>query len=128
MKVSEYTSPEIIAKFMITFETYWHMPEFEAYHEDSEADREKLKEALSLEKQPKNDQMLYFDLKPFAYLHEILEQLEIERSVHDFYCNLVVAATGTGKTMVAMLDYIRLNKEMPQSRLLFLMHREEILK
>ncbi len=99
-----------------------------SYHEDSEADREKLKEALSLEKQPDNDQMLYFDLKPFAYQQEILEQLEIERSVHGFYRNLVVAATGTGKTMVAAFDYLRLNKEMPQSRLLFLAHREEILK
>ncbi len=128
MKVSEYTSPEIIAKFKITFETYWHMNEFEPYRDGSLEDQEKLQNALKAEKQEDNDQMMFFDLKPFAYQQEILEQLEIERSVHHVYRNLVVAATGTGKTMVAAFDFLRLYKEIPQTRLLFLAHREEILK
>ena len=38
----------------------------------------------------------------------ILEQLEAERERHGRWRNLVVAATGTGKTVVAALDYRRL--------------------
>src|SRR5690606_32182430 len=42
--------------------------------------------------------------------------------------NLVVAATGTGKTVVAALDYRRLRSELDRSRLLFVAHRKEILE
>ncbi|MDH8678733.1 DEAD/DEAH box helicase family protein [Fusibacter bizertensis] len=47
-----------------------------------------------------------------------MEQLEIERCVHHVYRNLVVAATGTGKTMVAAFDFLRLYKEILKTRLL----------
>ena len=94
LKVSEYTSPEIIAKFKITFETYWHMTEFETFHPGSEEDQTKLQAALNAEKHISDDQMMYFDLRPFAYQQEIIEQLEIERKVYSSYRNLVVAATG----------------------------------
>jgi superfamily II DNA or RNA helicase len=42
--------------------------------------------------------------------------------------NLLVAATGTGKTVMAALDYARLRATLPRSRLLFVAHREEILR
>ncbi len=44
--------------------------------------------------------------------------------------NLVVAATGTGKTVISALDYKRFCKQHPghPCRLLFVAHREEILK
>lgn len=47
-----------------------------------------------------------------------------------YYRNLVVAATGTGKTLVAAFDYRRFCKSFPgpKPRLLFVVHREEILK
>lgn len=128
MKVSEYTSPEIISKFKITFETYWHMSEFEVYKSDSLEDQQRLYHALKSERKVDGEQPLYFDIKPFAYQQDILEQLEIERKVHNSYRNLVVAATGTGKTMVAAFDFARLYKENPGLKLLFLAHREEILK
>ena len=49
--------------------------------------------------------------------------------MHDRHRNLVVAATGTGKTVVAALDYQRLAREARQlDRLLFVAHREEILE
>src|SRR5699024_12412003 len=43
--------------------------------------------------------------------------------------NLLVAATGTGKTVVAALDYRRLGEEAggKQPSLLFVAHRKEIL-
>src|SRR5690606_9182204 len=39
----------------------------------------------------------------------------------------LVAATGTGKTVMAALDYQRLRKRLPRARLLFVAHRKEIL-
>ena len=60
----------------------------------------------------------------------ILDQLRAEREVRGYYRNLVVAATGTGKTVIAALDYRGWQKAHPgeNNRLLFIAHREEILK
>ena len=49
----------------------------------------------------------YFDLEPEAYQQEMLDQLHSERD-HGY---LMVAATGTGKTMVAAFDYKRLCRQ-----------------
>ena len=60
---------------------------------------------------------------------EILEKLDAERKRHHRWKNLVVAATGTGKTIVAALDYKRLRAaRWADPRLLFVAHRQEILK
>ncbi len=40
----------------------------------------------------------------------------------------LVAATGTGKTVMAAVDYARLRQHSPRDRLLFVAHREEILE
>ena len=59
----------------------------------------------------------------------MLDQLEVERVLHGRHRNLVVAATGTGKTVVAALDYRRLADAAPTlPRLLFVAHRKEILE
>ncbi|MBN3585949.1 DEAD/DEAH box helicase family protein, partial [Algoriphagus aestuarii] len=66
------------------------------------------------------------------YPHQsaILEALDAEREVHDRHRNLVVAATGTGKTVVAALDYRRLREQSGERdlTLLFIAHRGEILQ
>ena len=56
--------------------------------------------------------------------------LEAERTVRGYTRNLVVAATGTGKTVISALDYKRFRKQNSgrPCRLLFVAHREEILK
>ena len=41
--------------------------------------------------------------------------------------NLLASATGTGKTVMAAVDYGRLRNSLKRSRLLFVAHREEIL-
>jgi superfamily II DNA or RNA helicase len=57
----------------------------------------------------------------------MLEQLVAERA-HGRWRNLVVAATGTGKTVVAAFDYrLTCRLEGGRPRLLFVAHREEIL-
>jgi superfamily II DNA or RNA helicase len=59
----------------------------------------------------------------------MLEELDAERSLHDRHRNLIVAATGTGKTVVAALDYRRLIRDVHgrDLTLLFVAHRKEIL-
>ena len=68
------------------------------------------------------------EVRPYPYQQEMLDQLDVERKVHDRWRNLVVAATGTGKTVVAALDYRRLQEERGDLSLLFVAHRREILE
>mgnify|MGYP000700692097 FL=1 len=70
------------------------------------------------------------DITPYSYQQEILDKLEAERTVRGYTRNLVVAATGTGKTVISALDYKRFCKQHPGKvcRLLFVAHREEILR
>lgn len=59
----------------------------------------------------------------------ILDKLTVERTQHNNYRNLIVAATGTGKTVIAAFDYKRFTENTEgKHRLLFIAHREEILE
>lgn len=65
---------------------------------------------------------------PYPHQRRMLEALEVERLVFNRHLNLIVAATGTGKTVVAALDYHRLCEASGhQPTLLFVAHRKEIL-
>ncbi len=130
VKISEHESPHLWEKVRATFETYWNDNEFVPY---SEATRGRLREALQSERSQSADDTIptFFDIKPYAFQQEILDKLAAERALHHRFRNLVVAATGTGKTVVSAFDYLRFRKEQgktQQNRLLFVAHREEILK
>src|SRR5215203_950060 len=60
----------------------------------------------------------------------MLDQLAVDRDVLGRRRNLLVAATGTGKTVMAALDYERLREESEKKdlTLLFVAHRKEILE
>lgn len=66
------------------------------------------------------------EVRPRPHQERILEALDAERTVHDRHRNVVVAATGTGKTVVAALDYQRLRHQGLDESLLFVAHRKEI--
>src|SRR6185369_6590260 len=63
-------------------------------------------------------------LEPFQ--ERLLELVEVSRT-QGHHRNLLVSATGTGKTVMAAVDYARLRDRLPRARLLFVAHREEIL-
>lgn len=126
LKVSEYTSKDVIDSFKKTFETYWNDEEFRTFEPRDEENRKELKESLSIVKR-NEEPYIFFDLKPYSHQKEILEDLRLAREEYDSYKNLVVAATGTGKTMVAAFDYKEQIKSGPK-KLLFLAHRKEILE
>lgn len=127
VKVTTKEIPHIIDKFQKTFESYWNNPEFELYDSSKFED---LGKALLQSRIGKSTQEIvnFFDLKPYHYQSEILEKLKIERTVHSSYRNLVVAATGTGKTMISAFDFKAYLKENPQAKFLFIAHRIEILR
>ncbi len=128
LKITTKEVSHIIDKFQKTFDAYWLNDEFETF--DEKNNKERLIDAL---KQGKNSKEFtsttsYFDIKPFPYQNEILEKLEVERAVHNRFRNLLVAATGTGKTVVSAFDYKRFKQNNTSAKLLFLAHRKEILQ
>lgn len=111
------------------FETLWLNPEFEPFDPRIPGHVERLTTALRKESGDLGllAPRLWLDLDPKPYQQEMLDQLASERA-HGRTRNLLVAATGTGKTVVAALDYRALAQQtggLP--RLLFVAHRKEIL-
>ncbi len=129
IKVTEKDSFDIIKKFEATFESYWNDNEFKIFNYGMEEDKQLLKAALTKENnESKYNINFVLDVQPYHYQKEILEKLQVERDVFGRMKNLVVAATGVGKTVISAFDFKRLRKVMPSARLLFVAHREEILK
>ena len=127
VRLSEVTSPDILEKFDATFNSYWQSPEYEPY--DPARDGDRLANALAPTAGAHEDgPLLFLDVTPWPHQTEILEKLAAERERHHRHRNLVVAATGTGKTIMAALDFKRLRAQMGEPRLLFVAHRQEILK
>ena len=129
VKVTAKDLPSTIQKITATFDSYWNSNEFEFYQEN---ERERLFRALRAERMmgDGSSRAFVFDIHPYPYQQEILDKLHAEREVRGLNRNLVVAATGTGKTVISAFDYRRFCNEHPgqRNRLLFVAHREEILK
>ena len=120
--------PHVVAKFAGTFDTLWGDPEFETYNPADEAHRDRLRAALKSAPSEAQTTTL-IALRPYPFQQAILDRLMTERELHGRHRNLVVAATGTGKTVIAALDYARHAKQAGvRPRLLFLAHRRELLE
>ncbi|MGS2616371.1 DUF3427 domain-containing protein [Micromonospora sp. LZ34] len=127
VRISNLEQPHVIDTFTATFEDYWNDPAFEDY--DPAKDAERLRTALSGERRDEAPtEIANLDVRPYPYQAEILADLDAERRVHGRWRNLVVMATGTGKTIVAALDYRRLHKAGEVDSLLFVAHQEQILR
>lgn len=127
LKITTKEVSHIIDKFQKTFDSYWQSEDFELF--DDSIHKDKLIQSLNQGKIGKiqNLNLSFFEIKPFPFQSEILEKLEVERTVHDRNKNLIVAATGTGKTVISAFDYKRFKTTNKSSKLLFLAHRKEIL-
>ncbi len=131
VKITSQDLPETMAKIFATIEQYQNDPEFELYDESQE---KRLRSALLEERRgpdsPDKNIPYFYDLRPYTFQEQILQRLSAEREVRGHYRNLIVAATGTGKTFISAFDYRRFvtSRRGQPSRLLFVAHREEILK
>ena len=109
VRLAALETPAMLRKFEGTFEAYWEEGEFEPYAATPEQ-RDRLDHQLSLARgvdpaaasgSGAATTPVWFDLRPYAYQREMLDALAAERSLHQRWRNLVVAATGTGKTVLA---------------------------
>ena len=128
LKITAQEIPHIIAKTKSTFETYWESKDFELFTGAVEC-KEKLINSLNEQRGVgQSSSQFYFDITPKTHQLAILEKLSAERSVHNRFKNLVVAATGTGKTIISAFDFKTVYDNNPNAHFLFVAHREEILK
>ena len=128
VKFTEQGQAGLFTRAQAHFETLWNDGEFQHYDAANPEHRSELSRAL---KREAGDQIsattTFFDLEPKDYQKDMLEQLALERE-HGRFRNLVVAATGTGKTVVAAFDYRDACQAVGgRPRLLFVAHRKEIL-
>lgn len=129
VRLSGVATPELLRKFEATFDTYWADQAFVPYDPDTDGDQ--LDNALARSGNRQTGTAISLaglEVRPLPHQETILEALDAERHVHDRHRNLVVAATGTGKTVVAALDYRRLREQHGRDlTLIFVAHRKEIL-
>jgi superfamily II DNA or RNA helicase/HKD family nuclease len=129
VRLSNVSTPRLLKKFEVTFDSYWEQRAFQSY--DPERDGDQLDAALQRNGGTSTavpDGMTGLEVQPYLHQEEMLESLEAER-LKGHNRNLLVAATGTGKTVIAALDYKRLCEEAGRElTLLFVAHRQEILK
>lgn len=129
VKVTEKDSFDVLKRIEATYESYWNDREFQTFELSDERDTHQLKTALQRRKDKQETDLHFgFDITPYDFQKEVLEKLEAERLIYGRIKNLVVAATGVGKTVLAAFDFKRFLSQNPRARLLFVAHREEILK
>lgn len=121
VRLSQVENRPVFGELAAAFENHWQDEEFLPYERDFFL-------ATLRAERPKGELRSVFKLRPRTFQRVILERLTAERELQDQHRNLVVAATGTGKTVVAALDYAGLNARAGKRlRLLFVAHRKEIL-
>ena len=123
LRVSGARNRSVIEKMEAVFESYWEEADFEPF------DRSRFTAALD---RPASVRIVLSptEIRPYPFQERLLEQIELSRE-RGWHRNLLVAATGTGKTVMAAVDYQRVRdrliKKHGRARLLFVAHREEIL-
>ncbi len=122
VRISGARNRSIIEKVGAVFDSYWEEADFEPY------DRDRFAVAVDRTR-PDTERLVLSptEVRPYPFQERLLEQIELSRE-RGWHRNLLVAATGTGKTVMAALDYQRLRSALPRARLLFVAHREEILR
>ncbi len=127
VKVTQMEQPGMMKTILGAFDAAWWAESYETF--ELGKDDARLKAALNGETDNDIDfSTLKGLIRPFDYQQEILERLRVEREVRNHWRNLVVAATGTGKTVMAASDYKAFKNSHERARLLFVAHREEILR
>lgn len=125
-KATQFELPQVIENVRNSFESYWCDDTFECFVPG--VSDERLKKALGIDwDTPLLDFSALDLMRAKDYQQEILEKLDVERNVHGHFRNLVVAATGTGKTIIAAFDFKRYREAHPDCHFLFIAHRQEII-
>lgn len=123
VRASAARNPDVVAKFGAVFESYWAGGDFVAY--ESEQFEAEQRRAGRVDTGP---QIILspIELTARPFEERLLELIEVSRQ-RGYHRNLLVSATGTGKTVMAALDYARLRHQLNRARLLVIAQSEDIL-
>jgi len=125
VRIAQADQPNLLEEVRDLFETYWQDEDrFEPF-DGSDAAIARLTRALT--EPERGREFLSFELEPKEWQKPILRELVEARDLGRTR-NLVVAATGTGKTLIAAFDYEGLLRQQKVDTLLFVAHRREILE
>lgn len=125
MRVTSVENPHIIKTALATFEMYWNSPNFEDFRIGG---IEKFSKELHRNIFRAESTEVYQRYTLLPHQKQILDKLSVERDDRGNFRNLIVAATGTGKTVISAFDYQNFARKNPRARILFTAHREEILR
>ena len=121
VRVSGTRNPDVVEKVAAVFESYWNSGDFVPYDA----------ETFALRTADTDDGGAFvlssIELRPEPFQDRLLEEIALSRE-RGHHRNLLVSATGTGKTVMAAIDYARLRERLSRARLLFVAHRKEILE
>ncbi len=127
VRVTHVENAHLIKAALATFDRYWNSPNFEDF---ALGGIDRFREQMKLERTPAAqtaERLTAYHLLPQQ--KQILDRLATVRA-QGLMRNLIVAATGTGKTVISAFDYLRFCRQAPgrNHRILFIAHREEILR
>jgi superfamily II DNA or RNA helicase len=122
VRLSAARNPDAVRKVEAVFENYWQGGDFEPYEQsrfDAAVDHDRRADSATI--------LSPVEIRLHPFQERMLELVEVSRQ-QGHVRNLLVSATGTGKTVMAAIDYARLSRTLPRARLLFVAHRDEILE
>ena len=120
VRVSGIRNPDVIDKMEAVFAAYWASEDFIPF------DAEEFRARTAIEPSSQGPLLSPVEVQLRPFQDRLLEQVALARE-RGHSRNLLVAAMGTGKTVMAAVDYARLRNDLPRDRLLFVAHREELL-
>ena len=125
IRVTNVENPHIIKTALATFNLYWNSKNFEDFKDGGIA---KLYQELQTQRTTKGITIGGFTKYTILpHQKQIIDKLIAVRE-KGLNRNLIVAATGTGKTVISAFDYRLFVETHPNShKILFIAHRKEIL-
>ena len=124
LRISAARNSHVLERMSALFESCWNSDEFIDF------DPEQFAQELERQNHQKTNRNIgvlpAIELRLEPFQEHLLELIALERS-RGHHQNLLVSATGTGKTVMAAVDYARLRNRLSRARLLFIAHRKEIL-
>ena len=134
LRVTNIENPHIIRSTQATFDSYWNSAAFEPIEtiDDLQRFSQSIDEARNRTSNIDGPEIITRFVRK-THQVKVLEKLQYEREQRNNYKNLIIAATGTGKTAISAFDFKDFNKKFKkengrEARLLFVVHREKILK
>lgn len=123
LRVSAVRNRNVLDRMQALFDSCWNSGDFVDFNAVT------FREAIKAQRIDQRTTVLLpgLELRLEAFQERLLELIALERA-RGQRRNLLVSATGTGKTVMAAVDYVRLRRTLPRARLLFIAHRREILE